>query len=106
MNPTIIALLILVIVGLGIATWKAPRLTSVIVWSLVATIFVGAAALIALPGNFSDKALWLTLSVPLIWAGFQFWTYWEKSAWRVVIGLVGVTIIAAFFVFTMEPTIG
>lgn len=49
--------------GSGLATWKAPQLTSVILWALVATIFLGAALLIAFPGPFAEKAIWLSLLV-------------------------------------------
>ncbi|NRA29335.1 MAG: hypothetical protein HRU11_03655 [Parvularculaceae bacterium] len=91
---------------IGIATWKAPRLTSVIFWALVATIFVGAALLLTMPGTFADKALWLTMFVPVLWAAFQFWTYWEKRSWVVVAGLIGVSLISAAIVFTTDPMAG
>ena len=106
MSPFIIGILITVMILLGLATWKAPRLTSVIWWSLVATIFVGAAGLLVLPGNFADNALWLTLAVPLIWAAFQFWSYWEKRAWRVPAGLIAISVLSAIIVFSIEPVIG
>ena len=69
----------------------------------MATIFVGAAALLVLPGSFSDKALWLTLAVPLIWAGLQFWAYWERRAWRVAAGMMSLTLVSGLIVFTLEP---
>ena len=106
MSPVVIGILLIIFSGLGVATWKAPRLTSVILWALVATIFVGAAALLVLPGPFSEKALWLTLATPIIWAGFQFWTYWEKRAWVVATGLLSVSAVCAVIVFLVEPNIG
>ena len=92
-------------VGLGLATWKAPRLVSVIVWALLAAIFASAAILITFPGPFAEKALWVALSVPFIWVAFQFWTYWDKRAWRVAAGLIAVTALSAAIVFTSDPMI-
>lgn len=106
MSPVFIGILGAIVIGLGMATWKAPRLTSVIFWSLIATIFVGAAGLLVLPGSFSDKGLWLTLAVPVIWAAFQFWTYWEEKAWRVPAGLIAISAVSAVIVFTIEPAVG
>ncbi|ADM10769.1 hypothetical protein PB2503_13659 [Parvularcula bermudensis HTCC2503] len=106
MSPIVLGIVAVIVIGLGVATWKAPRLTSVILWSLIATLFIGAAALDVLPGAFSEKALWLTLAVPLIWAGLQFWTYWEKRAWRVAAALLGVTAVCGTIVFFFEPVVG
>ena len=92
-------------VGLGLATWKAPRLTSVIVWALLAAIFTSSAILMTFPGAFAEKALWVALSVPFIWVALQFWTYWDRKAWRVAIGLMALTALSAAIVFTSEPMI-
>ncbi|MEO1657577.1 MAG: hypothetical protein AAFR65_07635 [Pseudomonadota bacterium] len=106
MSPVLIGVLLTVLGLVGWGTWKNPRLTSVLFWSLLATLFVGAAALLVMPGAFADKALWLTLLVPVIWAGFQFWTYWEKRDWVVVLGLVSVSLMSALIVFTTDPAVG
>jgi len=106
MSPVILGIVAVVFAGIGFSTWKAPRLTSVIFWALIATLFLGAAALIVLPGAFSEKALWMSLVLPVIWAAVQFWTYWEKRAWVVAGGLIAVTIICGIIIFTMEPVVG
>ncbi|MEO0612459.1 MAG: hypothetical protein AAFY83_03980 [Pseudomonadota bacterium] len=105
MNPVLLGAVGIVTVLLGLATWKAPRLTSIIIWALVATVFFTSALLIKLPGKFSENALWLTLGVPLIWVIFQFFTYWEKRNWLVVASLLGISIISAAIVFTSEPMV-
>ncbi|MEL6362257.1 MAG: hypothetical protein AAFR21_14365 [Pseudomonadota bacterium] len=105
MTPILIAILIIFVIGIGIATWKAPRLTSIIWWALVATIFSSAALLLIVPGPFSEKALWIALSVPLIWVGLQFWCYWDKSKWRVASGLIVLSLVSGLVVFVTEPVI-
>lgn len=94
----VVAIAIIFLFGAGLATWKSPRLTSIILWSLVTTIFVTAALLLVLPGAFSSKALWIALSVPLIWTACQFWCYYAESPWRVVFTQIGLSITSAIVV--------
>jgi len=105
MNPILIGVLLVLFAGIGLATWKAPRLTSVILWALLATIFSSAALLLVLPGPFSEKALWVALSVPLIWVAFQFWCYWDSRKWRVTGGLIAISIMSGIVVFMTEPLV-
>ncbi|MEM9599893.1 MAG: hypothetical protein AAF926_02610 [Pseudomonadota bacterium] len=70
----------------------------------MAAIFATCVLLMHLPGSFSEKALWLTLAVPLIWCGFQFWCYWDEKAWRVTAGLIVITILGAVITFTTDPS--
>ncbi|MEM9839358.1 MAG: hypothetical protein AAF830_09415 [Pseudomonadota bacterium] len=106
MSPVILAIIAVVVVAIGLCTWKAPRLTSVIFWALIATLFLGAAGLSLLPGSFSEKALWMSIALPVLWAAVQFWTYWEKRAWVVAGGLIAVTVVCGAIIFTMEPVVG
>ncbi len=100
MSPLTIAI-ILGVVGLtGFFTWKAPRLASVILWALVASMLFSAALLLTLPIEFKSLALWMALAVPLIWVAFQFWCYWDKRGWRVAAGLIVVSIVSGAVVFT------
>ncbi|MEM9667309.1 MAG: hypothetical protein AAF950_00160 [Pseudomonadota bacterium] len=105
MSPLILCVVGALILLIGFFTWKAPRLTSVIWWSLVTTIFVTAALLLALPGPFSEKALWITIFVPLIWVLFQFWCYWDGNKWRVAGGLIATSAISAIIVFSIDPLV-
>ena len=105
MSFLVFGLLAVVLTGIVIATIRAPRLTSVLVWSLTATIFVSAALLLTLPGPFSERALWLALAVPLIWAVFQFWCYWERRAWRVAAGLISATLVGGVIVYFIDPIV-
>lgn len=52
MSPLTVGILLFVVTLLGVSTWKAPRLTSVILWSLVAAILFGAVLLLTLPFEF------------------------------------------------------
>lgn len=100
--PVIVAALLLAV---AYATWKAPRLTSVLVWSFLATLILSAALLLTLPAPFSEKALWLALAVPLIWTGFQFWCYWDGKPRRVAIGLILITLVSGALVAVSEPPV-
>lgn len=91
--------------GIAFATYKAPRLTSVIFWSLVATLLLTSAMLLTLPGSFSEVALWLSLAVPIIWAAFQFWCYWDANKWRVAGGLIAFAAIGGVITFLIEPPV-
>jgi hypothetical protein len=72
---------------------------------LVTTIFITAALLLVLPGAFSSKALWIALSVPVIWVAFQFWCYYADSAWRVIVTQISLSIISGIVVFLSAPQI-
>ncbi|MEL6827964.1 MAG: hypothetical protein AAFN91_17075 [Pseudomonadota bacterium] len=84
-------------------TVHAPRLTSVIVWSLIASMMLSAALLITLPIEFRALALWMALAVSLIWVAFQFWCYWDKHGWRVASGLIVISLVSGYIVFTVPP---
>ena len=83
------------VIALGLFSWRKPRLSSVIVWSLVATVLLTSAALIVIPGKFSTKAIWLSLSVPITWAAFQYWCYWADSQWKVLCSLMTISFASA-----------
>ncbi|MEM6535069.1 MAG: hypothetical protein AAF613_05445 [Pseudomonadota bacterium] len=84
-------------------TIHAPRLTSVILWSLLASMLLSAALMLTLPVPFRALAIWMALAVSLIWVGFQFWCYWDKRGWRVASGLVLVSLTSGYIVFTTPP---
>lgn len=94
----IVAIAIVFLLGASFATWKAPRLMGAILWSLVTTIFVTSALLLVLPGGFASKALWIALSVPIIWSACQFCYYYADSPWRVVLTQIGLSITSAIIV--------
>ena len=78
-------------IGLGLlfATWKAPRLACILLWSLLAALGTSLAITAALPDTLSGRAVWLVLGFPLIWVLLQLWCYWDARAWRVIAGLFG-----------------
>lgn len=105
MSVVVIAVAGLAIAGIAFATYKAPRLTSAVLWSLVATLLLTAGLLLILPGPFSEVALWLSLAVPLIWAALQFWCYWDENKWRVAGGLITLALIGGAVTYFVDPPI-
>ena len=105
MSPIIIGILLALLIGIGVATWKAPRLTSIIWWSLLATILFSAALLLTLPFEFGQLALWLTILVPIIWMTFMFLCYWDRSNWRVPTSLIVISIVSGIVVFQVPPPV-
>lgn len=89
--------------GLGLATWKAPRLTSVTILSLLTTIFVTSAILIHGPGPFDERAVWMTMFIPILWIILQLWCYWDGKPWRVVGGQIGMIVVSAIIVALSGP---
>ena len=86
-------------------TVAAPRLTSVIVWSLIAAMLLPSALLVILPFDFRALALWIALAVSLIWVAFQFFCYWDKRGWRVATSLIAVSVLSGYIVFTTPPPV-
>ncbi|MEL6243807.1 MAG: hypothetical protein AAFQ21_00575 [Pseudomonadota bacterium] len=105
MSPIILGILVVVLALIGFFTWKAPRLTSVILWALIASMLFSAALLLTLPVEFKSLALWMALAVPIIWVAFQFWCYWDKRGWRVTAGLITISILSGAVVFTTPPPV-
>ena len=105
MSPVLLAVLAGLLAVLSLATWRAPRLTAVLVWSLLASVLGAAALLLILPVPFADLALWVALSVPLVWAAAQFWCYWDRRAWRPAAGLIGASVAGALTVLLVPPPV-
>ena len=103
MNPIVMGILLAFVTGLGVGTWKAPRLTGVTWWSLLATILFSAALLLSLPFDFGQLALWLTLAVPVIWMSFMFLCYWDRSRWRVPVFLIVISVVSAAVITLVPP---
>lgn len=87
----------------GWATYRAPRLTSVIWWSFTATIFVSAALIILLPGELRGRLLWSAFFIPVAWVAVQFWCYWESRPGRVAVTLIAATVVGMLVVLFTEP---
>ena len=105
MNSIQILLAAALVITLGLFSWKKPRLSSIIIWSTVATILLTSAALIAIPGDFQTKALWLSLSVPITWVGLQYLCYWAESEWKVLGGLLATSLLSTVLIFNVEIVI-
>ena len=95
MNPVAIAVICAAVIVLGLATWKAPRLTSTLVWSFIAAFAICIAIATTAPGPALDRVSFFAVGTPVVWGCLQFWCYWHGGKWRVVGGLLGATAIGA-----------
>ena len=103
MSPLIITILLAVMIGITVATWKAPRLTSILIWTSLATTLVCTAGIMIMPGDLINNLIWLSLIFPLIWIALQFWCYWDASKWRVTGGLIALCIVSGLAVSAIPP---
>ena len=103
MNPILLGIGFALLLGIGLATWKAPRLTGILWWSLAATILFSAALLLTLPVAFDQLALWLTLAVPLIWMCFMFLCYWDSNKWRMTASLILLSAVSGVTIALVPP---
>jgi len=103
MSPTVLSFSAVVLAGLGLATWRAPRLTITLVWSLVVTLLVTSVIFIHLPMSITEKGNWVILLIPLIWVGCQFWAYWDERQWRVVAGLGLLSLVSTLIIVFSDP---
>ena len=105
MNTIQISLAAVLVITLGLFSWKKPRLSSIIIWAMVATILLTSAALVAIPSEFRAKALWLSLSVPITWVALQYWCYWAESEWKVLGSLLVMSLLSALIIFNVDLVI-
>lgn len=103
MSPMIIGVTLAVLIAIGAATWKAPRLTSILIWTSLATTLACTAGIMIMPGDLANNLIWLTLIFPLIWIALQFWCCWDASKRRVVCGLMSLCIVSGLLVSTIPP---
>jgi len=105
MSPVLMAVVGVILALAFYGTVKRPRMTSVLFWSVVATIFLGTALILMLPFPFREQAMWVALSTPLIWVCFQFWCYWDAKQWRVTLGLISITFISMTVVLLSDSPV-
>ena len=105
MNTVQITIAVIVMIFLGFFSWKKPRLSSIIIWSTVASVLLITSALLIIPGPFLNKALWLALSFPITWCALQYWCYWADKQWQVLSSLLAVSAISGFIIFRLAPIV-
>ncbi|MEM7781100.1 MAG: hypothetical protein AAF697_11985 [Pseudomonadota bacterium] len=98
MSPVVGGILGAILLGICYGTWRNPRLWSALFWSFVATFMLTAAIVRGLPGPFQDKVFALTIVMPLVWVGFQFWLYWNPGRWTVTLILFMIIIVSTVVV--------
>ena len=103
MSPMLIGVILAVLIGVGVATWRGPRLTSILIWTSLAATLVCTAGIMMMPGDLANNLIWLTLIFPLIWIALQFWCYWDASKWRVACGLISLCVVSGLLVSTITP---
>ncbi|MEM6818106.1 MAG: hypothetical protein AAF578_04910 [Pseudomonadota bacterium] len=96
----------LVVVGLVFASWKKPRLTASIVWSLTATVLGTSAFILASPTDLRETLLWMSLATPLVWMLFIFWCHWDRRPYRPLLSMVSLTLVGAVLVFQLPTPVG
>ncbi|MEM8862598.1 MAG: hypothetical protein AAGD96_30175 [Chloroflexota bacterium] len=92
MNPVLIGVASVVVVFLGWATWKAPRLTSILWWTFLAAVLGSSAIIVALPGAFTERVFWVAILTPVVWVALQFWCYWDGKKSRVALSMIGICV--------------
>ncbi|MEL7312985.1 MAG: hypothetical protein AAFN07_15825 [Pseudomonadota bacterium] len=88
------------------SSWKKPRLTSSILWSLTATVASTSALILALPTDLKETLLWMSVATPFIWMLFIFWCHWDARPMRPTIALVSITVIGAVVVLQLPAPTG
>ncbi|MEM6536899.1 MAG: hypothetical protein AAF668_04130 [Pseudomonadota bacterium] len=87
------------------ATWKAPRLTSILFWSLMATIPTASLIVFLAPGSFLNRVGWLAVSLPAIWVAFQFLSYWLPRPRLTALGFILISATGFAFIAATGPAI-
>lgn len=87
------------ILALGWATWRRPRLTSSVLWSLTATLGLVAGLILLLPTAIKPTLLWMSIVTPLVWVACIFWCHWDLSPRRPAAGLIALTLAGGAVVF-------
>ena len=105
MNIVLISVIALATLGLGLFSWKKPRLASIVIWSLITTTLLISLTLIVLPVTFAEKAIWLSLLVPIILVGFQYWCYWAENEKRVLFTLITLSLLSGGAIVFIDPII-
>ena len=105
MSAITITLALTSTLALGFFSWKKPRLSSIIIWTMVASVLLTSAALIVIPGEFRAKAVWLSMVVPIIWVAFQYWCYWADSQWKVLGSLITISLASIAIIFSVDLVI-
>ena len=98
-----IGIILAALISIGVATWRAPRLTSILIWTSLAATLISTAGIMIMPGDLANNLIWLSLLFPLIWIALQFWCYWDASKWRVSGGLISLSIVSGLAVSTVTP---
>lgn len=81
------------------------RIFAVTILAVLATILIGAAILLGVPGDFAERALWITLAVPIIWGVLIIYCYWDAKRWRILGVLTTLCIVSTGVILTNPPTL-
>ncbi|MEP0393330.1 MAG: hypothetical protein ABJ205_04480 [Erythrobacter sp.] len=105
MSPIALGIGGTIFVGICYGTWRNPRLWSALIWAFVATFMLSAAVLMAFPAPFAEKAFAMTIIMPLVWVGLQFWLYWNPGRWTVTLILFGIIAVSTVIVVLSPPPV-
>ena len=94
-----------VLLGICYGTWRNPRLWSALFWTFVATFLMSAAIVVAFPAPFADKTFAVTIVMPLVWVGLQFWLYWNPGRWTVTLILFVIILLSGGIIALSPPPV-
>ncbi|MEM1051180.1 MAG: hypothetical protein AAGI28_03715 [Pseudomonadota bacterium] len=94
-----------IFLGICYGTWRNPKLWSALIWSFVATFLLSSAFAMTFPADFAQKVFFMTVFMPLVWVGFQFWLYWNPGRWTVTLILLGISVVSGTIVALSPPPI-
>ncbi|MEM9304331.1 MAG: hypothetical protein AAGE01_19630 [Pseudomonadota bacterium] len=96
-------ILVAVLGLLGWFSWRKPRLSATIIWSLVATVLFTSALMLAFPGPVRERILWIALSSPLLWVAAMFWCYWDSRPRRPIATMLSVSLLSGIVIWMIPP---
>ncbi len=105
MKITLITIAVFLALFIAYGTYKAPRLTGIIWWALVASITSTAALIIITPGPVRDRLLWFGFFMPILWVLLQMWCYWETKHWRINTVLISLSLFGGAIITLADPVI-
>ena len=97
--------IVLAVILVGLAVWAffAPRLVGLIVLSFVCVSLAGSALPLILPGSIVLSIIWVGVTLPIAWMMLMFWSYADHQRWRPLAGMVAICLACAVVLLILEP---
>lgn len=95
------ALVFLLLVLAGLASWRQPRMMAAIFWSFLTMALTCATLLQILPGRFKEVALTIAIMMPAIWVALIIQTAWDRHIGRVYLVQGALCLINILFILSL-----